>query len=139
MGGGIISALANDGLIFRKEPGFRIAKDTANDRHIAFAPEIVRIPDGSYVMYYAGYASAGETHILQATSKDGLCWRKNPQPIISPGGSAWDTAKCSEMSVYKLPVQEGGIPRFRMVYEGCDGTVADMRGVRRIVSAVSES
>jgi hypothetical protein len=70
-------------------------------------------------------------------SEDGLWWRKDSEPVVSPGGGAWDAAKCSEMCVYRLPDHEGQIPRYRMVYEGCDGTATNQRGVWRVASTRS--
>ena len=89
-------------------------------------------------MYYAGYRDPTYTCILTAVSDDGLTWRKRPEPVILPGG-AYDAAKCSEMAVCRLPQAEGQAPRYRMFWEGCDGTGPDRRGVWRIVSATSVS
>ena len=137
-GQGIISALSEDGgLTFRQEPGLRIAQDGAYDAEVAFAPEIVRLDGAGYVMYYAGYSAPNRAYILRAVSDDGLTWRKEAEPVVSPGHGAWDAAKCSEMCVFRLPHREGQIPRYRMVYEACDGTAKDERGVWRIASATS--
>ncbi len=143
-GQGIISALSEDGgLTFCQEPGLRIAQDGAYDTHSAFAPEIIRIHSKGYVMYYAGYSgpvlgnTPSRVDILRATSDDGLTWRKEPEPVVSPGHGAWDAAKCSEMAVFHLPYREGQIPRYRMLYEGCDGTAKDERGVWRIAGATA--
>ena len=89
-------------------------------------------------MYYAGYSDLSRANILRAVSDDGLTWRKEPAPAVSPGGGTWDAAKCSEMCVFRLPHREGQVPRYRMVYEACDGTAEDKRGVWRIAGATSE-
>lgn len=137
-GQGIISALSEDGgLTFRQEPGLRIAQDGAYDTVAAFAPEIMRPNGGAYVMYYAGYSAPNRAYILRATSADGLMWRKDAEPVIAPGPGAWDAAKCSEMCVFSLPHRAGQIPRYRMMYEACDGTAKDQRGVWRIAGATS--
>ena len=136
-GRGIISALSDDGLIFRQEPGLRIAPDGAYDALTAFAPEIMRINGAGYVMYYAGYSAPNRAYILRAVSEDGLTWRKEAEPVVSPGHSRWDAAKCSEVCVFRLPDPQGQTPSYRMVYEGCDGTARDERGVWRIASATS--
>jgi len=125
------------GLTFRQEPGLRIAPDVAYDAHCAFAPEIIRLDCGAYVMYYAGYSAPNRAYILRAVSDDGLQWRKDSEPVVSPGDGTWDAAKCSEMCVFPLPHHEGQTPHYRMVYEGCDGTAANQRGVWRIASATS--
>jgi hypothetical protein len=135
-GRGIISAGSSDGLNFRVEPGLRVAQGDALDALTAFAPEIVQVANAGYVMYYAGYSAANRAHILRAESDNGLDWRKSFAAVISPGGR-WDAAKCSEMCVYPLPSNAG--PRYRMVYEACDGTAVNERGVWRIASATSTS
>ena len=88
-------------------------------------------------MYYAGYATANRAYILRAESHDGLLWRKVDVPVVSPGSGAWDAVKSSEVSLFRLPCGAAEIPRFRMVYEACDGTAAGERGVWRIASATS--
>ena len=137
-GQGIISAVSEDGgLTFRQEPGVRIGQDGVYDSEVAFAPEILRVDSAGYVLYYAGYSAPNRAYILRAVSDDGLTWRKQTEPVVSPGHGPWDAAKCSEMSVFRLPHREGQIPRYRMVYEACDGTAKDERGVWRIASATS--
>lgn len=137
-GRGIISARADArGLDFREEPGVRIASDGPYDATTAFAPEVLRLPGGGLLMYYAGYETDARAHILRATSAEGLEWRKDPGPVLSPTPGGWDAAKCSEMSVFACPGTPGGRPRHRLVYEGCDGTAAGRRGVWRILGATA--
>lgn len=136
-GHGIVSALSEDGLTFVREPGLRVAQDGAYDSQVAFAPEILRLPDASFVMYYAGYSRPDRAQILRAVSDDGLTWRKEPGPVVAPDCGRWDAAKCSEMCVFRLPEAEGQPPRYRMVYEACDGTARNARGVWRIAGATS--
>ena len=137
-GSGIISALSDDGgLAFRPEPGVRIAQDGAYDSHAAFAPEILRVADSGYVMYYAGYSRSNRACVLRAISDDGLTWRKDVEPVISPGPGGWDAAKSSELCVIRLPRREGTLQRYRMLYEACDGTATNERGVWRIASGTS--
>ncbi|MBN80094.1 MAG: hypothetical protein CMJ70_08140 [Planctomycetaceae bacterium] len=137
-GHGIISALSTDGgLTFQQEAGVRIAPGDQWDQGTAFAPEIVRIAGAGYRMYYAGYSTAGRADILTATSDDGLRWEKQVRPVLSPGGGPWDAAKCSEMCLLRLPDREVEGPRYRMVYEACDGTAPGCRGVWRVASATS--
>ena len=104
------------------------------DGHAAFAPEIMQIKDGSYVMYYAGYGSSDRAHILRATSADGFLWKKEG-PVISPGPNGWDAVKCSEMALLAMPPGSDGQSRFRLLYEACDGTSSGQRGVWRVASA----
>lgn len=137
-GRGIISALSDDGRPeFHEEPGTRIAPGGPYDHHFAFAPEIIRLTNGTYVMYYAGYSVPTRAHILRAVSDDGLVWSKDSSPVISPGRDDLSSVKCSEMCVVKLPRSSGAIPQYRMFYEACDGTAEGMRGVWRIHSATA--
>ena len=130
------------------------------ERWSVFAPEVVAIGDGGgYRMFYAGVRTPEDAFILSAWSADGLevifqwknpafllenpdflsknvdyiiyQWVKDLSPVISPGGR-WDRVKSSEMCVMQL--QTGA---FRLLYEGCDGTAAGLRGVWRINSATS--
>lgn len=134
-GEGIVSAVSTDGgLTFRREPGLRVAPGPGHDAVTAFAPEVLRIDDGTYRMYYAGYGAPECAHVLCATSEDGLAWHKQATPAVAPGGR-WDGAKCSEMCVVGLGV--GGGPPFRLYYEACDGTAPDRRGVWRILTATA--
>ena len=131
---GIISAVSKDGLAFELDTGIRVAPDTRQDKLTAFAPEIVRLPDRAYRMYYAGYGDSKRADILTAVSRDGLSWEKVLEPVHSPGSRAWDAAKCSEMCVVWNP--DSHAAGFRMLYEACDGTSQDQRGVWRIACAV---
>lgn len=135
-GRGIVSAASSDGLNFHLESEVRIAQGDDYDELTAFAPEIIRVTGAVYIMYYAGYSAANRAYILRAESHDGLSWQKQSPPVLSPGGR-WDKAKSSEMCIYRLPPGKEGQPRFRMVYEACDGTAVNERGVWRIASATS--
>ena len=99
----------------------------------------MRIKDAGYRMYYAGYGAPNRAYILSAVSEDGLEWQKEPEPVISPGGGYLDAAKASEMCLVYLPHREGEAPRYRLLYEACDGTAVNDRGVWRIASATSVS
>jgi predicted GH43/DUF377 family glycosyl hydrolase len=135
-GKGIISAVSeDDGLTFKMEPGIRVAADGPFDRYTAFAPEILRLQNGNYRMYYAGYGEPSRADILTAVSDDGLDWQKASQPVLTPGSTSWDAAKRSEMCVMWNPQIRDSAAYFRMFYEACDGTAEDQRGVWRIASA----
>jgi hypothetical protein len=136
-GVGIISALSNDGLDFQQEEGIRIMRGDRYDAFTAFAPEVLRIAGKGFRMYYSGYSASDKAQVLTAVSEDGLSWRKDPEPVIVPGGSQWDGAKCSEMCVIQIADGPDGLPKYRLYYEACDGTAANKRGVWRIASATS--
>lgn len=140
VGKGIVSAISEDGgVTFVQEPGLRIAQDSIYDSHAAFAPEIMLVADVGYVMYYAGYGSPTQACILRAISDDGFTWTKDPLPVLLPGNGTWDAAKCSEMCLIRTPDHKEISPRFRMLYEACDGTSINQRGVWRIASATTPS
>ena len=135
---GIVSFLSEDGgRTFREDPDVRLAPGGPYDTMTAFAPEIAHLAGGGYLMYYAGYSAANRAYILRARSDDGLTWRQDPTPVIAPDNGRWDAAKCSEMCIFPLPQQGDHIPRYGMVYEGCDGTAVNERGVWRVALAVS--
>lgn len=136
-GQGIISLVSSDGLEFHPEPGVRIAQDGKYDSLCAFAPEIVHVAGAGYVMYYAGYCRVSRADILRAVSSDGLNWQKDAEPVIAPGPGGWDAAKSSEMCLIRLPGTAFEPPRYRMLYEACDGTAPNSRGVWRIATATS--
>ena len=138
-GTGILSAISEDaGMHFQLEPGVRIPQAPPLAGHAAFAPEIIRLDGSNYRMYFAAYSSPQRTDILTALSGDGLDWTVLPGAVLSPGGGVLDDAKSSEMCVFELPGSTSEDPRFAMVYEGCDGTAEEQRGVWRIVCAVSQ-
>ena len=135
-GAGIISAVSSDGgLSFTIEEGVRIAKTGPLEAFSVFAPEVLLVGEGAsafYRMYYVGVPAPESAYIMTATSTDGIRWDKNETPVVSPGGE-WDKVKSSEMCVMELPEGKG----FRMLYEGCDGSAAGLRGIWRIASVSS--
>ncbi len=133
-GRGIISAISDDGLSFTEEEGTRVPNGGTHDTATAFACEILQLYTGTYIMYYAGYSATNRAQILRAQSEDGLTWEKETKPALSPGGR-WDRAKSSEMCIYRLPTGQA----YRIVYEGCDGTAENERGVWRIAGATSQA
>jgi len=130
----IASAVSRDGLTFSIEPGVRIKQEGPMESFVVYAPEVLRLGDGSYRMYYAGWNWAPEVkqgspyhgRIFSARSDDGVHWIKNKHICIDRGGP-WDETKASEPCIMELP--DG---RFRMFYEACDAT-----GHWRIASATA--
>ena len=70
-----MSAVSPDGLNFETEPGVRIAQETKRETYAVYAPEVVRLADGSFRMFYAGWAEGidgGSLHRgFQATGSTG--------------------------------------------------------------------
>lgn len=136
-GVGIVSAISSDGMTFELEPGPRFPGDPST-----FAPDLVVLPDGRYRIYFVANVSGrqarqgGGQHLMTALSDDGLTWERDVEPVLSPGGT-WDRAKSSEMSVFPLPAAASQPPGYGMVYEGCDGTTPNARGVWRVAAATS--
>ena len=134
---GIISAISTDGGTDFVIEGSRLPEDASS-----FAPEIVRRPDSGYRMYYVSCISdrepteGGGQQIVSASSPDGLDWRVDGGAVV-PDGDGPDAVKASEMSTFPLPAgaAEG---MYGMVYEGCDGTTLNARGVWRITSAFAQ-
>ena len=124
----IISAMSTNGLDFNEEPGTRIAQETGRETYSVYAPEVLRLGDGSYRMYYAAWAEDIAGGVFTATSSDGLIWQKETQVCVDLG-SPQDCNMVSEPCVIELA--DG---RSRMFYEA-----SDAEGKCRILSATSVS
>ena len=123
----IISAISNDGINFEIEPGVRIAQENAERESLSvYAPEVIRLANGKYRMYYAGWSTEIAGGIFTATSPDGLVWKKTPAPVLDLDRQL-DCNMVSEPCVIEL--NDGGC---RMYYEA-----ADSEGNCRILSAIS--
>ena len=122
----IISAISKDGLCFEEEDGVRIAQETERETFAVYAPEVIRLGDGTYRMYYPPWCDEFKGGVFTATSAEGLTWTKAPDPLVDLGGP-WDSNMVSEPCVIELP--DG---RSRMFYEA-----KDANGSTRILSATS--
>jgi hypothetical protein len=126
-GNHIISAIALDGRDFIREPGVRIEQETELESYAVYAPEILRLGNGTYRMYYAGWSTDPvEGRIFSAMSPDGLNWIKD-EGICLDNGGPYQESKVSEPCVARLP--DG---RFRLFYEA-----NDRHGDWRILSATT--
>jgi len=126
-GNHIISAVSTDGLHFEEENGVRIRQETDRETFSVYAPEVVRLADGTYRLYYSGWSDTVRGGIFTAVSRDGLHWDKGTDVVIELGQQGWDADMVSEPCVIDLP--DG---RARLFYEACDG-----EGKYRILSATS--
>jgi hypothetical protein len=69
----VYSALSSDGIKWKIEPGVRMGSATF--------PDVVRLPDGRFRMYFQRGAV-----ILSAVSEDGVSWQEEPGVRIDRGG-----------------------------------------------------
>ncbi len=123
----IISAISDDGLQFEMEPGIRIAQESAErESYAVYAPEVIRLSDGSYRIYYSGWSDDIRGGIFSASSLDGLNWIKDEGPLLDLDRPL-DCRMVSEPCVINL--DDG---RCRLYYEA-----EDQDGRRRILSATS--
>ncbi len=122
----IISAISDDGLHFEREVGVRIAKETERESSNVYAPDVIRLGDGSFRMYYAGVSVEISGGVFTAVSQDGLLWSKDPEVCVDLAGPL-ENGLLSEPCVIGL-----GDGRCRMFYEACD-----QDGNFRVLSATS--
>ena len=123
----IISAISEDGLHFEREGGVRIAQESDLESYSVYAPEVLRLGDGTYRIYYAGWSSDPvRGRIFSAVSENGLDWTKDREPNIVFGGR-WDRIKCSEPCIARLRDE-----RYKMFYEA-----SGEDGIWRILCATS--
>jgi predicted GH43/DUF377 family glycosyl hydrolase len=111
----IKSAVSLNCLNWEIENGVRITQSLSTESYAAYAPHVVRIKDGTWLMVYSGWSTNPEKtgRILWAISKDGLNWNKARKPALSP--ECFEDAKhCSEPSLLRL-----GNGRWKLFYEGC--------------------
>ena len=125
-GNHIVSAVSSDGLDFQIEPGVRVAQETERETYAVYAPDVVRLGDGTFRMYYAAWAEGIDGGVFTAVSDDGVGWTKSPEPLIDLDGPL-DCGMVSEPCVIELP--DG---RSRLFYEA-----KDAEGRSRILSATS--
>ena len=118
-GNHIISAISSDGLDFTIEEGVRIAQETARETFSVYAPEVIRLGDGSYRMYYTqilphpGFAAGANaysnatTRILSALSTDGITWGPAPGVRLAPEQGGANGLRVVSADV--VPHPDGGL------------------------------
>lgn len=131
--GYILSAISEDGLVFRPEPGIRIAPDPRMARMSlrVIAPTVTRRDDKGWRMYFEARGPADlPTVILSAVSRDLLHWE--PEAGIrleSPGGVGGPR-------YLRLPDGRGRLHCFCSDY-GPPGPASGKRLSTRVLSAVT--
>jgi len=118
--GGILSAVSEDGLSFKKEPGTRLSA-SPGEESIVCDPTITEI-NGGFRMYYKGADGPGgpgeSVHrIFSAISEDGLSWKKEGVRIDSL--KTPDKGWASVPEAVKLP--DGRIRLYYVSDEGPHG------------------
>ncbi len=123
-----VSAVSSDGLIWTNEPGIRVGIGEYAGWGVS-SPEVVRLPDGTYRMYYTGHQTQNvydNYRILSATSSDGINWTQELGIRINNDGIN-DSRYAYSPDIIELP--DG---TYRMYYTGLV-----WGGIYRILSAVS--
>jgi len=76
--GEIVSAFSQDGFAWEREAGVRIPCFAQYAENRVMAPDIIRMPDGTFRMYFEGRTNGVPEIIVSAFSKDGLLWNIDP-------------------------------------------------------------
>jgi len=107
-----LSAISEDGLNFQKEEGVRLSAGDAYDSLGIKVPNIIKLPNGGYRMYYAGKFSEPRAPegfkemILSAYSDDGLNFRKEEGSRINSesihSGALWSPYVIYENDSYVM-------------------------------------
>lgn len=124
-------AQTDPGLIWKKEHRVVVDADGFLDNFWVLTPNVVRIPDGGYRLYYTGVSRERRAqnclgYILSAVSEDGLHWQKEVGirlDTMSSAGEVW--VYCPDV----IPLPDG---RWRMYFQ-----VKSDSGWDQILSAVS--
>ena len=103
-----------DGINFNEKQITQVIKqDKKLESYALYSPDVI-YSKNSYHMYYSGWGgNPVKGYIFYAKSHDGINWKKNKKPIISPGGR-YDKLYCSEPSLVKVG------KTLKIFYEGCD-------------------
>jgi predicted GH43/DUF377 family glycosyl hydrolase len=90
----IFRATSADGIVWNRNSIPVLVPGSAGtwDEVKVEVPDVVKLPDGTYLMYYAGSDTTTETgfQIGLATSTDGINWTKHPANPVLPFGTSGD-------------------------------------------------
>lgn len=109
----ILSAISTDGLTWTKESGVRVDIGGPYDSGGATDGHVIKLPNGTYRMYYHGTDGA-VGRILSAISSDGINWVKEDGVRIDSSQSGSSDVGNAEV----LLLQNG---TYRMYYKAYDG------------------
>jgi len=127
--GGIRSAVSNNGQDWRWEPGKRVFPDHETGEISTVSPDVVRLNDGSYRMYYQS-RSLGECDVVRsAFSADGLRWRIEKGMRFGQPFANYGSPKC-------MPLEGGG---YRLYFHEYPAPFkAGLDAGNNIISAISQ-
>lgn len=148
-GGELKSAVSQNGLDFSEEPGARLAKGGPNDldRYGVVHPRVLRLPDGSYRLYYDGQFREGMGpfwRIMSARSQDGLTWVKDSGSRIgvdtdpNNDGDESDSREVDTLEQFKFELASHGLVRYEdgkfIMYFNAVGGPLSRSGIWRATS-----
>ncbi len=90
-----------------------------DDTHVV-SNSIMKMPDGTYKMWYGGYSDASTSRIMLATSPDGIAWTKAGLCLDLGASGAIDDAGVSNPDVTMI----NGI--YYMFFGGSDGSLSEI-------------
>ena len=126
----ILSAVSADGLTWTKETGVRVDIGGTYDTLETASPEVIQLPDETYIMFYRGY-DGGTGRILSAVSTGGLAWTKEPGFRLEPN----DLGIEGVASVAPGEIITLGDNEYRMYFSSDTGTTASGTERCKIFSA----
>ena len=128
----ILSAISQDGVKWEREPGVRIDVGKGFNSQMAYYQFVHRPDDlsGLWEMFYQGANKKGgqwTNHIYTATSKDGLNWVENTQPVLRDGDNDFVNSQIRGPFLMDF----GSFWRMYFSARGADGVFRILSGVSR--------
>jgi hypothetical protein len=130
----IHSALSDDGLDWRIEPGVRLATHPNASRKV-YCPDVIPLSDGRLRMYYEAAGDRGGTSVLSAVSNDGIDFTPEPGVRFGDNDHSYGSPRCLQYNA-----TEEGVSRDATMFRlYCHQTPSPNNhgSWQRIVSAVS--